>query len=386
MGSAEKHTGMWPNMDYDCVVFVNVDSIPETTKNVYKLQSSIIMQWKNHMGDIRKVLDWGIVVSLQGVDVELLVAFAVPPNQSQRDGIMKIVKAKSTIEERIELSRALSTSLAESMVEYIKNETSETIEVIRLAKLWLKFSGQPKDVQGLNTLLELVCVHAVQTAEKPHCVMQCFIRFLELLKEHNTWSIKQDVVSLLSRSECDKILQEPYVINPENPYENMCNGRNVEMFLQCLKRRADKTLRQFENVGKAGSSKKPTWLRLLRLLYVGGSAKRHKVHRTVGKSLLYITEEKQDVYFVELEKYPSKKHEHRFVNLMRFICYSAAFIPREETSFEQYCNNLQKALSATTKLKLSRGSSTKGPNFQMRFPLPWGNGKGVCISGYLSPK
>ena len=194
MGSAEKHTGVWPNMDYDCVIFLNVKPVPNTTKEVKKAQNRILKDWENVLGDVCKLHDWVVVVSLDGMDLDLLVAFTIPSVSSQQDGIMKIVKSKNNVKARVNLCCAFSTSLAETMVNYLKNEGSVTHGVIRVVKLWLKFSGLGIHAQILNTLLEIVCVYAVKTAENGNSVLEVFKQFLHLLTVHKSWDIEQKIL------------------------------------------------------------------------------------------------------------------------------------------------------------------------------------------------
>ena len=395
MGSAEKRTGVWPNMDYDCTIFVNLNGpIPNTVDKVAQVEKMIITEWAKHLGSICKLKDWRLDVSFAAVDVDLLVAFdassgsgyhsKMQQQQLQREGIMKIIKSKGSINERIELSRKFSPSLGEAMIEFIKKQIPATHELIRIAKLWVKFAGPPKEhVQGLSTLLEIFCVHAAQRAQEPNYAFSAFEQFLMLLTTHKTLGIKQNAACTISAEDSKIIMREPFVINPENPYENMCNGENVREFLESLASRARKTLKRLairkEFMIRKEKPMAKLWFYPIMQLYVKGTFKRLKIRKIVGGSALYATLSTDKVFFPRLKQTPSRVDEEHYENLMTFILCCAAFIPREMDTFEKYSNCLKKALRMfQMDLRVQRGHIG---NFRIEFPVSWGNG--ICILGHL---
>ena len=395
MGSAEKRTGVWPDMDYDCTIFVNLnDPMPDTVDKVAQVEKRIITEWAKHLGSICKMHDWRLDVSFDGFDVDLLVAFdassgfrydsKMQQQQLQREGIMKIIKSKGSISERIELSRKFSPSLGEAMIEFIKKQSPATHELIRMAKLWVKFAGPPREsVQGFSTLLEIVCVHAAETTHEPNCVLSAFKQFLLLLTMHMIWGIKQKVVSMLSSEESRMIMQKPFVINPENPYENMYKGENVREFLNILASGASNTLYKLNTIDGIGPKKmkgiEKLWLYpFIHQIYVKGTMKKLKIRRTIGYSTFYADESTDKVFFPQLIQSPSV-HKEDYENLMRFFLCCAAFIPRDVRTFDEYCNGLKSALG-WFEIRLHAQPNHVG-NFRMEFPVSWG--KGICISGRL---
>ena len=395
MGSAEKRTGVWPDMDYDCTIFVNLNgATPDTVDKVAQVEKRIIAEWAKYLGSICKINDWRLDVSFDAFDVDLLVAFdassgfrydsKMQQQQLQREGIMKIIKSKGSISERIELSRKFSPSLGEAMIEFIKKQSPATHELIRIVKLWVKFAGPPRErVQGLSTLLEIVCVHAAKTAHEPNCVLSAFKQFLVLLTMHITWDIKQDVVSMLSSEESRMIMQKPFVINPENPYENMYKGENVREFMNILASGAFETLHKLNNIDGIGPKKKKGLRKLwfhpsIYQIYVKGTMKKLKIRQIIGYSTFFAFQPTDKVFFPQLIQSP-RVHKEDYENLMRFILCCAAFIPIEMSTFEEYCNGLKSALRQF-QIYLDVQPNHVG-NFRMEFPVPWG--KGICICGHL---
>ena len=145
LGSAGKHTGIWVKMDYDCVMFVNKDPLPWKVDQLDKEQQNILKEWEKILGGEADHEGRRLVVSRQGVEVDLLIGFNAVANQavtpySQKQALLSLVKHQP-LDHRIRLSKAYSPFLSEYSAEFMSNQSGVVHELVRVVKLWITFSG-----------------------------------------------------------------------------------------------------------------------------------------------------------------------------------------------------------------------------------------------------
>ena len=393
-GSAEKHTGLWLNMDFDCVVMVNVKKFPSNLEERELLCKEILPKWENVLSGIkleRKLPGFGLNYRYEGIEIDLLIGFNATHDPSdhgrserQVANVLQTIKKVLPLEKRIEFARSLSTSLCEKGVGFIKTKSAVTIEVARIAKFWVEFAGSPK-VNGKSTLIELICVEAVTRSKNERDILECFKKFLELMIDHSSLRIGQEFLENLDPDEKEYMSKPPYIIDPSNPYNNMYGGPRVD-FLKMYKERATETLHKLNrHPGDAFAFKNPRdddWLDLVSILYVTGSGERHGVKPSDEPTRFKIAVDLDKVDFNICKVFSGDPSQYS--DLMRYICCHAAFIPRSVTVFEPYVECLQKALSVNTNIKvektvLARDGIGSCPSVNFRYPVKWCNGIWIGI-------
>ena len=394
-GSAEKRTGLWVNMDYDCVVILNVKKFPESLQEVKLLCDDILPKWQTALSGTKvERKPQGLQFMLDGVDLDILVGFNATKDPTEHGrperqvaNVLEVVKNVQPLEQRIEFARHLSTSLVEKGVDFIKTKSSVTNEVARVAKLWVQFAGPLEyKVSGKSTLIELICVEAMSRITNQYDILEGFKMFLALMIGHKSWQIGRSFLEELDWDEYSFMSKTPFIIDPSNPYNNMYNGPRVKKFLKEYESRAAETLHkinqhrenEFDLLPRERSSSNTSdWLVLLKLLYVQGSDERHGIKSGNEPQTLKIAMHLDKVEFNSF----SGQNNTSYTNLMRFICYHAAFIPRNVKEFDPYVDCLQKALKVNTNVKIEKTSLVRGPEPppNMVYPVKWCNGIWVGV-------
>ncbi|CAG7820331.1 unnamed protein product [Allacma fusca] len=144
--------------------------------------------------------------------------------------------------------RMYSSSLAESAVKFMADQSDFTHAVINLAKLWLKQVHLDEDqhLHGSSYLMECLAVHVSSKTTK-NDLMDAFTHFLALVTNLS----KLRVVFPSSQiPDCFKHYKGPLVLDPVNPYNNLAIFRSEsalqEEIVSCLQTAGMNTLWKWE--------------------------------------------------------------------------------------------------------------------------------------------
>ena len=407
LGSAAKKTGLWVTMDYDCVVFVN-KSPPKDPHELTTLWSQILEDWKKALKDIQSKIctHRGMKITLNGIEIDLLIAFDATGDSSSKGSRGRLSdQYKNTLEvvdylharfNKGRFSADLSTSLSELAVFFMKSKNPVTHELARVAKLWVHFAYPSKDyyVSGKSTVIELIVAAAVQKSRNSNNIEDCLVQFLELMIDYSNLDI-----DLQSRKDLERQLKEGGVVeggavimDPSNPYNNLYDGKNVEKFLELYSHRARETLTKMNRHKMLDTGSlpfwlaDPPWLTCLKFLYVDSSAERYGIYPPQvdpWRPTFYISLSQHKVYLPKLvESFDSNLAG----DLMNFICFNAAFIPRSVDSFEEYCDCLQKCLEWTADSNLAvdeDDSQSRDFNFIIEYPVAYSWAEGIIIEANI---
>ena len=398
LGSTGKRTGVWVTMDIDCVIFVNQEhprNLSEYSRHITMIQ----FEWRKVLESQHPTLKntaRGMKLDFEGMEIELLVAFdttgRTPDSygnlDDQRAGVAKSIDKLPPEMDKRDFSRKTQSSLNEISASIVRSQSAVTHELIRLAKLWVYFTPPPQYyVCAKSYMIEwfaLLAMESARNADKYYDLFECLKRFLALL------SVYEQVETGGGNNQRAGTSNGFTFIDPSNPAINLADVENSIKFLEHCKSFALGTLENVANIQPVAGEE--DWLTWLKVLYVKESDRRHSLASTLGKNRLHVVGPVEETCFPQLIQWPGKDRGNRNVkkyeDLMKFVCFNAAFIPKEKLNdFDDYVNCLKQCLQFTAGIDLQRNryaSSASGGismNFIAKYPVT--DGKAVHILASL---
>ena len=376
LGSAEKRTGIWVTMDYDCVIFVNKEH-PIDIENLELEWKVILDDWEEALVEIpsKQRFSRGIKICHDGLDVDLLIAFAARGcSEDYRGEQMKlrdIIRELPSEQQRIHFSDRMSASLNELDIFYMRKQNAVCHELARIAKLWFYFNDPPSYyVKSMSTLIELLVMEAIKRCQDENDILEGFKKFLGMIIDHQKLQIgvKETNDYLNRQSQITGRLEAAYHEN--NPYNDYHEGENVKRCLDEYKSKAEKTLSNIVDLDQD-----PMWFSLLKALCVtrvfhgpccGGEATEEYANLAVYVAPL-------PFQVMAPRQLDCPKGDSR---LMKFICFNAAFVPRNKNHTE----GLRKSLNWIKKWSVTEVKEIREDHFDFVMEYPSSNGRGIRVA------
>ncbi|XP_035710694.1 uncharacterized protein LOC118436521 isoform X2 [Folsomia candida] len=226
-GSVGKSTGILAP-DMDLVVFQNSE-MPPFEKVFDEWEDILIM---NEGINLTKDGIKKTSISLQftfeeGIEMDLLPAtnfvHGIKP-----EGPLLAKKQSDAVLSKMDKSNShfYSSSLSESQVYFMKEQTSFTHDAVRLAKFWYKslYLGE-RPIYGVKTILELIAIAAAMKEEDrdKKSLLRTFAKFLDNVAQVDKLRLKFSNSNGKWELENTggKVPFENYIIEPSNPYNNL---------------------------------------------------------------------------------------------------------------------------------------------------------------------
>lgn len=243
-GSVGKSTSIiYP--DFDCVVFLN-NKYPPLKAMVQEFEMLLRERIKEFEIVENTLKTTHLTVKLlftNGVEMDLLPAtnFSAENPESQRFQVM------TKIRDDPKHHSWYSSSLAQTQIKFIREQSGATHQLIRLAKYWFKLCTLDKEIYGGSSIIEILCVDvAFDLDPNPRSPMNhsfsmlpAFRLFLEKIsrmnslklgfcREANTWvRVAPHEFRSARFRDCfsDAIVQRPnFIVEPSNPYNDLAEN------------------------------------------------------------------------------------------------------------------------------------------------------------------
>lgn len=245
LGSLAKKTSLWFKMDIDIVVYLN-DEMPPFTDFIDKLDDVIIM---NIDEDCEKT-PRGLKLKVDDFEVDLLPATNFLYQNGFHGGNEARTQNKNGLsylkQARIPNKMDFSTSLSEAAVDFEQSHSAFSHALSRLAKFWSTTIGV-RSFYGRSSIMEYLGARAAEESEREgnQDLLEGFQRFLRMIKESNGINViwtnfydMSDIPSYIQR-------QQPLLLDPTNPYNNLLGGNNA-VYLEQMSSFARETLSRID--------------------------------------------------------------------------------------------------------------------------------------------
>lgn len=145
-----------------------------------------------------------------------------------------------------------SSSLTFSAVDFMKNQSSFTHDIVRLAKYWYKSVCILEYIPGAKYAIELIAVDAANKVEgrRDYTHFDAFIQFLHTIRHFGSMNIVFDYTfaGINQKHWPSKKANYVRLIDPANPYNNLAEGFLAnKSVIEVLRNHAARTMNNFQN-------------------------------------------------------------------------------------------------------------------------------------------
>jgi hypothetical protein len=257
-GSVGKSTAII-SPDFDCTVFVNEEQ-PPFAEVLDEFEDILLMSdglkivpntIKTTRYSLQFVLEGGYEVDL--LPAANLVKLGSGPRASTEDiGELQRGKVLQKIMGNPKEGKFYSSSLAETQINFMKDQDAFCHALVRLAKFWYKSVYLGEYVDGAKTIMELIATAASKREEKHggKSMSRAFMTFLEMLSKINSlkilfhqqgknWELFDDneLKSMTASGGTMKrsvrgmpgmktLLHDYFIVEPGNPFNDMAEQLN----------------------------------------------------------------------------------------------------------------------------------------------------------------
>lgn len=254
-GSIEKKTSIKVDFDFDCVIFVN-DVLPPYEDIIDDFENVLILYGNRKMWDISTTSN-SIRVIIDNIKFDV-----VPATNFSHDIVKQREQAMNKIRNLENPSRQgykYSSSMAETQVEFIRNQSEFAHNFIRLAKYWNKTLFITTYLSGRSSMIEMIALYIAKAEEKIYptvSILRAFRNFLESMTHLNDMKIIfEDYYKINDINDIrinDILEQRPLVLDPSNPFNNLAhpliqNQNAKEIFQKFAMTTLDRIDRGFSN-------------------------------------------------------------------------------------------------------------------------------------------
>jgi hypothetical protein len=257
-GSVGKSTAI-VSPDFDCTVFVNQEQPPfaevlDEFENIL-LKSDGLKIVPNTIKTTRYSLQFGLE---GGYEVDLLPAAnlvkldAELRTRNEDVGELQRGKVIQKIMENPNEGKFYSSSLAETQINFMKDQDAFCHALVRLAKFWYKSVYLGEYVDGAKTIMELIATAASKREEKhgKKSMLRAFMTFLGMLSKINSlkilfhqkgknWELFDDnelksmtasggtmKLGVREMPRMKTLLHDYFIVEPGNPFNDMAEQLN----------------------------------------------------------------------------------------------------------------------------------------------------------------
>lgn len=237
LGSVGKGTVINTHLDFDCVVYLNKIHGEPPFPEIFQVFETALDLAENidvEIHENRSKRAVALQATIDGFDFDIVPAvnYSQDPDEQRNMALAQIMRLKNPSIDGYKFS----SSLSETQVDFIKNQSQFAHRLIRLAKYWMHSLLIKEYISGKSSLIELIAVRAAQDEEStvglepsPYILStrpsltQALLRFLTFMQNFHQLNIMfqtqyfQQPGCQINNGICE---QRPLVLDPSNPFNN----------------------------------------------------------------------------------------------------------------------------------------------------------------------